>query len=109
MNNDFYENIEIYKIHANFCKMFSNEKRLQILWKVSEKERSVSELAKELGLSIPNVSQHLRIMREKGAVTERKAGKMVYYRVSNEKIIKGYKLIKEALIEIQQLKAKILA
>ena len=108
MNKNPYEDLQMFKIHANFCKMFSNERRLQILWKVAEKERSVSELAKELGISIPNVSQHLRIMKEKGAVSERKEGKMVYYKVSNEKIIKGYKLIKEGLIEIQQLKTKIL-
>lgn len=99
---------ELFKIHADFCSMFSNEKRLTILWKLSEKEYSVGELAKELGISIPNTSQHLRIMRDKGAVLERKVGQSVFYRIANKKFIQGYKLIREGIIETQILRSNIL-
>jgi DNA-binding transcriptional ArsR family regulator len=88
--------------------MFSNEKRLQILWKLSDKEYSVGELAKELNISIPNASQNLRIMKDKGAILERKDGHMVYYRVANDKYFKACSLIREAIIETQEYRSNLL-
>jgi len=101
------EDLEIFRIHADFCNAFSNEKRLRILWLLSEKECSVGELAKKLGITTPNVSQHLRIMKDRGAVIERKEGQQVYYRIASKKIIEGYKKIREGLIEILETKSKI--
>ena len=109
MKKNLKEEPDIFKIHADFCKMFCNEKRLQILWKLYDKECSVSELANELEIPIPNVSQHLRMMKDKGALIERKQGHMVYYRIANDKLVKGCKLIREAILEILQAQSKILS
>ncbi len=108
MKKALIEEPDIFKIHADFCKMFCNEKRLHILWKLYDKECSVSELANDLDIPVPNVSQHLRIMKDKGALHERKEGHMVYYRVANDKFVKGSKLIREAILEILQAKSKVL-
>ena len=91
--------LEIFKIHAGFCSAFSHERRLQILWALEHNEYSVGELAKRIGISPTSVSQHLRVMKEKGALIERKEGKQVFYRMANSKIIDGYKLIREGIIE----------
>lgn len=46
-----------------------------------EGQRSVGELAAGLPVSRPAVSQHLRILKEAGLVTERRNGTRRFYRV----------------------------
>jgi DNA-binding transcriptional ArsR family regulator len=101
--------LEIFKIHAGFCSAFSHERRLQILWALEHNEYSVGELAKRIGITPTSVSQHLRIMKEKGALLERKEGKQVFYRIANSKIIDGYKLIREGIIEILRSKSRLVS
>ena len=53
--------------------------RLRIVHALSGGERNVGELAAALGLAVPAVSQHLRILRDLRIVRNRRDGKMVYY------------------------------
>ncbi len=46
--------------------------------------RAVGELAGELPVSRPAVSQHLRVLKEAGLVTERRAGTRRIYRLDPE-------------------------
>ncbi len=101
--------LEIFKIHAGFCSAFSHERRLQILWALEKNEYSVGELAREIGISPTNVSQHLRVMKERGALIERKEGKQVFYSIANSKIIDGYKLIREGIIEILNSRSQLVS
>lgn len=90
---------DIFELHAHFCKIFSDPKRLRIMWRLKEGECSVGDLAEELGVTVTNVSQHLRVMRDKGAVETRRDGKTIYYRVANMKFTQGCLLIREGLVE----------
>ncbi len=51
------------------------------------------------GVSLQNASQHLRIMRDKGAVTAVREGQRVYYAISDPRFIQGVRLIYEALTD----------
>jgi DNA-binding transcriptional ArsR family regulator len=42
-------------------------------------ERPVTELARELGMTQPGASKHLRVLREVGLVRDRKAGRQRLY------------------------------
>ena len=64
----------IFEVHADFCHVLSSSTRIMILWLLADGEKSVTELADTLELPVPNVSQHLRIMRDRGAVLTRKEG-----------------------------------
>ncbi len=90
---------DIFDLHAEFCKIFSDPKRLRIMWSLQQGERSVSDLAKELGLTVSNTSQHLRMMFDRGAVTYRREGKTIFYRIANDKFIEGCLKIREGLKE----------
>jgi DNA-binding transcriptional ArsR family regulator len=46
-----------------------------------------------------NVSQHLRVMRNQGAVSTRRQGKTIYYRVANAKFLEGIMKVREGLEE----------
>ncbi len=90
---------EFFKIHAEFCSILSNEKRLRIMWILQNGERSVSEIGEYLDIPVTNVSQHLKVLKNQGAVAERKEGKQVYYRITNKKFIEGCRLIRQGIIE----------
>ncbi len=49
-------------------------------------EMNVGELAKHLKLAQPTVSQHLKILKDAGALNSRKAGQQIYYAVCSERI-----------------------
>jgi ArsR family transcriptional regulator, virulence genes transcriptional regulator len=92
-------NDEIWSLHAQYCSCFSSEKRLQILYLLKEHERSVGEIAELIKLTPQNVSQHLRIMKDRGVVAYRKEGQTVYYHLTNDKFSKACELFREALNE----------
>jgi DNA-binding transcriptional ArsR family regulator len=98
--------MDITSVHADFCRVFSDPKRIKILWFLGATQRRVSEIAEHLGVSMQNASQHLRVMRDKGAVNHSKKGQTVFYRVSNKKFLEASKLIRKGLLE--QLKKNVL-
>ena len=90
---------ELYEMHAEMCKVFSNPTRLEILNLLKDKELSVTDMIKRTELSQANISQHLSIMRAKGIVISNRKGKNIYYELSNPKIIKAFDIIREVLSE----------
>ena len=98
---------ELYKIHADTCKVFSNSIRLEILNLLRDKELSVTELTEKTRLSQANVSQHLSIMKSKGIVDSTRKGKNSYYKLANPKIIEAFDIMRDVLIERLQKNKRI--
>ena len=59
-------------------------RRREILDLLAGGERPVNDLVRELGLAQPQVSKHLRVLREVGAVEVRDAGRQRLYRLNGE-------------------------
>src|SRR5260370_25326867 len=57
-------------------------RRRQILDALAGGERPVNDLVQALGLAQPQVSKHLRVLREVGAVDVRNAGRQRLYRLN---------------------------
>jgi DNA-binding transcriptional ArsR family regulator len=57
-------------------------RRRQLLDVLAGGERAVGELVSELGLAQPQVSKHLRVLREVGAVDVREDGRQRLYRLN---------------------------
>jgi len=98
---------ELYKLHADMCKVFSNSTRLEILNLLKDKELSVTELIEKTKLSQANISQHLSIMKSKGIVTSNRKGKNIYYKLTNPKIVKAFDIIREVLMDRLRKNSKI--
>jgi len=64
---------------AAAVKALTHEGRLRILWALEDRELCVCDLAQVLGLSFSGTSQHLKTLRELGAIDYRTQGKLVYY------------------------------
>jgi DNA-binding transcriptional ArsR family regulator len=90
---------QIYELQADFCKIFPNAKRLEIINALKDKEMSASELIEKIGLSKANLSQHMSVLKLKGVILTRREGVNIYYRIANPKIIRACHLIREVLFE----------
>lgn len=54
--------------------MLADATRIQVLWALAGQERSVTELAEQVGKPAPSVSQHLAKLRMARLVRTRRAG-----------------------------------
>jgi len=66
---------------ADVFNAVAEPRRRQLLDALAGGERPVTELARELRLTQPQVSKHLRVLREVGAVDVREAGRQRLYRL----------------------------
>jgi len=105
---DINEKIEIYRLHADFCKTLSDATRLLIISEISQGELSVNDITHKLGMRQSNVSKHLALMREHGLVHIRKEGSTIYYSLSDNRIFEAIKLLR-AVQSDQLEKRRILA
>lgn len=65
-------------------KSIANASRLMVLCKLVEQgERSVGDLAGDVGLSQSALSQHLARLREDGLITYRRERQTLWYRVAD--------------------------
>lgn len=94
------------RLMADFFSAFSNRTRLRMLCALQTGRRTVSELAEYAEVSMPNASQHLRVMREKGVVTTEKEAQFVYYTITDPRILEGATLIRSALMDAARRSAE---
>lgn len=84
---------------GGFFATFAHTTRMRIFCALQREAKTVTEIAAEAGVSITNASQHLRLMRDRGAVLAEKRAQSVYYRVADPRFIEAAILIREALSE----------
>ena len=75
-------------------RALADPKRLCVLEKLAEGERSVGELSRDVGCQVPNMSQHLSVLRSAGLVRSRRDGSTVFYRLADQRVLEAYRLIK---------------
>ena len=78
---------------ANVARALSDPKRLCVLETLATGERSVGELSRDVGCQVPNMSQHLAVLRSAGLVVARREGTTVFYRLADERVIDAYRLM----------------
>ena len=81
---------------ADAFNAVAEPRRRQILDVLAAGERPVNDLVRLLGMSQPQVSKHLRVLREVGAVDVRDEGRQRLYRLNGPALkpihdwVKGY-------------------
>ena len=67
---------------ADAFNAVAEPRRREILDALAGRERPVNDLVRQLGLPQPQVSKHLRVLREVGAVDVRHQGRQRLYRLN---------------------------
>jgi len=76
----------LYDGFSVVAKALANGRRAEIVDVLSQGERSVEELAAEIGQSVANTSQHLRHLAGAGLVRTRRDGNRVIYALTGPRI-----------------------
>src|SRR5919109_2079063 len=94
---------------ARVGKALASGRRMELLDVLANGERSVEALARELGLSVANTSQHLQVLRQAGLVTARRQGTSVHYRLAGPEVFELWQALRTLasarLAEVQRLAA----
>jgi DNA-binding transcriptional ArsR family regulator len=92
------QTLEHCRLHAEVCRALTDPMRLLVLAALRAGERSVGELAMAIGVTLPNASQHLTVLRTAGPLDGRRIGTTVVYRLAEPAITDAYDII-SAIVE----------
>jgi rhodanese-related sulfurtransferase/DNA-binding transcriptional ArsR family regulator len=73
----------LYQQFARVGKTLANPHRIECLELLAQGERTVESLAAEIGATLANTSQHLKVLAAAHLVERRKQGLFVYYRLAD--------------------------
>lgn len=88
---------EITNLQADVLRTLAHPRRLEILHRLADGPIEVGRLAGELGLSQPNVSQHLGVLRAAGIVDAERTGREVRYRLADPDVMRACGLMRSVL------------
>jgi rhodanese-related sulfurtransferase/predicted transcriptional regulator len=72
---------------AEVAKAVGSGRRAEIVDVLAQGERSVEEVAGEIGHSVANTSHHLRALARAGLVTTRREGTRIIYALAGERVV----------------------
>ena len=68
---------------AERYQILTNPRRVLIIRALVEREMSVGEIAAQVGVSMQNTSQHLRLLKARGILGSRREGQTIYYWIAD--------------------------
>jgi ArsR family transcriptional regulator len=74
-------------------RALADPKRLCVLESLADGELSVGDLSTRVRCQVPNMSQHLAVLRSAGLVSSRREGSTVFYRLADTRVLEAYRLI----------------
>ena len=76
----------LFDAFASMAQAVGSGRRAEIVDVLAQGERSVDEVAREIGQSLANTSHHLRLLAKSGLVRSRREGARVVYRLASERV-----------------------
>ncbi len=76
--------------NASVFHAIADPTRRRILDLLADREMAATAIAEPFAMSQPAVSQHLKVLREAGLVTQKKAGRQRLYKLEPEKLRQVY-------------------
>jgi rhodanese-related sulfurtransferase/DNA-binding transcriptional ArsR family regulator len=77
---------QLFDAFAAVAKALASGRRAELVDVLAQGERSVEELAGEIGQSVANTSHHLRALAQSGLVRTRRDGTRIYYALASERV-----------------------
>jgi len=78
---------------AAVARALADPKRLCVLQCLARGEMSVRDLSERVGCQVPNMSQHLAVLRNSGLVLTRRDGNIIYYRLADSRVTEACELL----------------
>ncbi len=87
MENADDEMQQVFDKAAELFAVLATPIRLRIISELCQGEKNVGQLLERIGVSQPNMSQHLNIMYRAGLVGKRRQGAQMFYRIADESAV----------------------
>jgi rhodanese-related sulfurtransferase len=76
----------LYEGFAEVAKALASGRRTEIVDVLAQGERTVDEIADEIGQTVANTSHHLRAMARAGLLMTRRDGNRIFYRLASDRV-----------------------
>ena len=88
----------LYDALASVAQALGSGRRAEIVDVLAQGERSVEEIANEIGQSVANTSQHLQVLARSGLVRSRREGTRVIYRLAGERVAELWAAVRDVAV-----------
>jgi rhodanese-related sulfurtransferase/predicted transcriptional regulator len=85
----------LYDGFAEVARALASGRRAELIDVLAQGERSVDEVAAEIGQSVANTSHHLRALARAGLVTTRREGTRIFYALASERVAELWSAIRD--------------
>ena len=89
----------LFEAFAEAAKALASGRRAEIVDLLAQGERSVEEVAVEIGQSVANTSHHLRAMARAGLLSTRRDGTRIFYRLSSDRVGEAWAALRDVAAE----------
>jgi len=89
----------LFNAFAEAAKALASGRRAEIIDVLAQGERSVEEMAAEIGQSVANTSHHLRALARAGLVRTRRDGTRIFYDLASEHIVELWSALRKVAAE----------
>ncbi|MDP1793407.1 MAG: metalloregulator ArsR/SmtB family transcription factor [Acidimicrobiales bacterium] len=90
---------ELFDGFAEVAKALASGRRVEIVDVLAQGERSVDEIATEVGQSVSNTSHHLRSLARAGLVDTRRDGTRIFYALASERVAQLWSAMRDVAAE----------
>ncbi len=77
----------IYEMQASVLRMLAHPRRLEMLHLLADGPMEVGRIAQTMGISQPNASQHLALLRSSGLVEIERNGREIRYQLTDPEVM----------------------
>jgi rhodanese-related sulfurtransferase len=89
----------LYDAFASVAQALGSGRRAEIVDVLAQGERSVDQVAGEVGQSLANTSHHLRFLAKSGLVRSRRNGARVVYRLASDRVADVWSALRDVAAE----------
>lgn len=89
----------LFEGFADVAKAFASGRRAEIVDLLAQGERSVDEIAEEIGQTTANTSHHLRAMSRAGVLTTRRDGTRIFYALASDRVSELWSALRDVASE----------
>lgn len=89
----------LYEGFAEVAKALASGRRAEIVDVLAQGERSVDDIAQELGQTVANTSHHLRAMSRSGVLTTRREGTRIFYALASDRVAQLWSALRDVAAE----------
>src|SRR5215471_13843280 len=89
----------LYDGFAEVARALASGRRAELVDVLAQGERSVDEVATEIGQSVANTSHHLRAMARAGLVTTRREGTRIFYALASDRVADLWSALQQVAAE----------